>query len=606
MSFGSSRVPNADQTMQTLQGIAVSPGVAIGEALVIDQEGFRIPRRFVERNAVEHELGRWRQAASAIGDQLQQSCDQVTEQLGEHYGAIFAAQLQMLRDPHLKSQVESLIRGKHYSSEFAVSQTLKGYAKVFQGLSNKFIAQRANDVLDIEKRLLGELLGRQREVLTDLTSQAVVLAHNLTPSETAQLDPEYVLGFVSEAGGPGGHTAIVAEAMEIPAIVGTGSFLADVTGGDVVIIDGDSGQVIVRPDDETLDRYRKRVVEGRQAVTQLQSLRELPAQMASGEVIQLTANIEFPREAKAGLERGADGIGLYRTEFLYLGTRTEPSEEDHFDAYMQVVNSMQGRPVVIRTLDLGADKMGSVQNTFKEDNPFLGLRSIRMSLRNLPLFRTQLRALLRASAFGDVRVMFPLISTLEELRRAKSFLADTMEDLDDEGVEFDRDIAVGMMVEVPATIMMLERFASEVDFFSIGTNDLVQYALAVDRGNKEVANLYNNSDPAVLRLLKMAIDISSTANVPASLCGQMSSSPKYTMLLLGLGMRCLSVPPTALSKIKAVIRAVTMEQCLAVAQKALEMDTASEIRTFLKEELRRTVPPLASNTSSTPFDTLTT
>jgi phosphotransferase system enzyme I (PtsI) len=273
---------------------------------------------------------------------------------------------------------------------------------------------------------------------------------------------------------------------------------------------------------------------------------------------------------------------------------------------MQVVNSMQGRPVVIRTLDLGADKMGSVQNTFKEDNPFLGLRSIRMSLRNLPLFRTQLRALLRASAFGDVRVMFPLISTLEELRRAKSFLADTMEDLDDEGVEFDRDIAVGMMVEVPATIMMLERFASEVDFFSIGTNDLVQYALAVDRGNKEVANLYNNSDPAVLRLLKMAIDISSTANVPASLCGQMSSSPKYTMLLLGLGMRCLSVPPTALSKIKAVIRAVTMEQCLAVAQKALEMDTASEIRTFLKEELRRTVPPLASNTSSTPFDTLTT
>ena len=449
-------------------------------------------------------------------------------------------------------------------------------------------------------------MGRQREVLTDLTSQAVVLAHNLTPSETAQLDPEYVLGFVSEAGGPGGHTAIVAEAMEIPAIVGTGSFLADVTGGDVVIIDGDSGQVIVRPDDETLDRYRKRVVEGRQAVTQLQSLRELPAQMASGEVIQLTANIEFPREAKAGLERGADGIGLYRTEFLYLGTRTEPSEEDHFDAYMQVVNSMQGRPVVIRTLDLGADKMGSVQNTFKEDNPFLGLRSIRMSLRNLPLFRTQLRALLRASAFGDVRVMFPLISTLEELRRAKSFLADTMEDLDDEGVEFDRDIAVGMMVEVPATIMMLERFASEVDFFSIGTNDLVQYALAVDRGNKEVANLYNNSDPAVLRLLKMAIDISSTANVPASLCGQMSSSPKYTMLLLGLGMRCLSVPPTALSKIKAVIRAVTMEQCLAVAQKALEMDTASEIRTFLKEELRRTVPPLASNTSSTPFDTLTT
>ena len=592
--------------MQTFQGIAVSPGVAIGEALVIDQEGFRIPRRFVERNAVEHELARWRQASATVADELHGSRAQVAEQLGEHYGAIFSAQIQMLNDPQLVEQVESLIRGKHYSSEFAVSQTLKGFAKLFQGLANQFIAQRANDVLDIEKRLLGELLGCRHEVLGNLTTPAVILAHNLTPSETAQLDPNFVLGFVSEAGGPGGHTAIVAEAMEIPAVVGTGSFLSDITGGDIVVVDGDAGQIVVRPDDETLLRYRKRVEQDLQAVTQLKSLRELPAQMASGEVIDLMANIEFPREAEAGMERGAYGIGLYRTEFLYLGVSQEPSEEDHFQAYTRVVQAMQGRPVVIRTLDLGADKMGSVRHAIKEDNPFLGLRSIRMSLRNLPLFRTQLRALLRASAFGDVRVMFPLISTLEELRRAKSFLADTMEDLDDEGVEFNRDIDVGMMVEVPATIMLLERFAQEVDFFSIGTNDLVQYALAVDRGNKEVANLYNNSDPAVLRLLEMALEVSKKTGVPASLCGQMSSSPKYTMLLLGLGLRCLSVPPTALSKIKAVIRAVTMEQCQAVAQKALSMDSATDIRTFLKEELRRRVPPLELSSGSTPIDSLTT
>ena len=588
--------------MQILEGIAVSPGVAIGEALVIDQEGFRIPHRFVGRDATEHELGRWRVASSAVANELTQSRDQVTNQLGEHYGAIFSAQMQMLGDPHLVSQIETLIQDKNYSSEFAVSQTLRGYAKVFQDLPNQFIAQRANDVFDIEKRLLRELLGCRHEVLSNLTTPAVVLAHNLTPGETAQLDPEFVLGFVSEIGGPGGHTAIVAEAMEIPAIVGTGAFLSQVNGGDVVIIDGDAGQVIVRPDNETLTRYRQQAEQSRNARTQLRSLRELPAQTACGQMVELLANIEFPRESDSAIERGADGIGLYRTEFLYLGVQKEPSEDDHFDAYAHVIRSMGDRPVVIRTLDLGADKMGSVRHTFGERNPFLGLRSIRMSLRNLSLFRTQLRAILRASALGDIRVMFPLISTLEELRRAKAFLADIMEDLDEEGLDFNRDIPVGMMVEVPSSVLLLDRFAKEVDFFSIGTNDLVQYALAVDRGNKEVANLYNNSDPAVLQLLRMALGVAESTNIPTSLCGQMSSSQKYTMLLLGLGLRKFSVPPTAVSKIKAVCRAVTLEQCRVVAEKALAMDSALEVRNFLKEELRRAVPQADAGTVSTPLN----
>ncbi len=586
--------------MQILQGIAVSPGVAIGEALVIDQEGFRIPRRFVAKNAVDHELHRWRQASAAVATELKQSRDDVSEQLGEHYGAIFAAQLQMLGDPHLAEKVEARIRGQHCSSEYAVSQVLKAYAKVFQGLPNPFIAQRANDVFDIEKRLLGELLGCRHEVLTNLASPAVVLAHNLTPGETAQMDPEFVLGFVSEVGGPGGHTAIVAEAMGIPAVVGTGSFLADVTGGDVVIVDGDAGQVIVQPNDETLVRYRRQAEQGRNADTQYRSMRELPAETSCGTPVSIMANIEFPREADSGIERGAAGIGLYRTEFLYLGVKQEPSEEDHFNAYAKVVQTMGDRPVVIRTLDLGADKMGSVRHTFEERNPFLGLRSIRMSLRNLPLFRTQLRAILRASALGDIRIMFPLVSTLDELRRAKAFLADIMEDLSDEGQPFNREISVGMMVEVPATVVMLEKFAKEVDFFSIGTNDLVQYTLAVDRGNKEVAGLYNNSDPAVLQLLKQAIDKAGASGVPASLCGQMSSSQKYTMLLLGLGLRSFSVPPTAISKIKAVCRAVSLEQCRSVAERALEMDSALEIRNFLKEELRRAAPSL--DASLTPIE----
>ena len=588
--------------MLTLQGIAVSPGVAIGEALVIDREGFRIPRRFVAQNAVQDEVARWQQAYSAVAAELEQHQQQVSEQLGDRYGAIFAAQLQMLADPHLVTRIEGRIRGQHCSSEYAVSQTLKAYAKVIQGLPNPFIAQRANDVLDIEKRLLRELLGCTHEILTKLTSPAIVLAHNLTPGEAAQLDPNLALGFVSEIGGPGGHTAIVAEAMEIPAIVGTGSFLADVTGGDVIIIDGDSGQVILQPDEGTLARYRAQSERRRDEQTRYLSLRELPATTACGEKINLMANIEFPREADAGLERGAEGVGLYRTEFLYLGASQEPSEEDHYAAYSRVVRAMNRRPVVIRTLDLGADKMGSVRYTaVDEKNPFLGLRSIRMSLRNLPLFRTQLRAILRASALGDVRVMFPMISTLDELRRARSFLIDIMEDLSDEGQQFNSDISVGIMVEVPAAVLMLDKFAREVDFFSIGTNDLVQYTLAVDRGNKEVAALYNNSDPAVLKLLKLAIDSAEGSGIPTSLCGQMSASQKYTMLLLGMGLRTFSVPPTAISKIKAVCRVVTLDQCRDVARRALLMDNAQEIRNFLKEELRRVLPPMEITDSAVPL-----
>ena len=568
----------------------MSPGVAIGEALVIGREGFRIPRRFVARNAVEHELQRWKQAASKVADSIALHRDRVTEQLGKLYGAIFSAQLQMLADPQLADQIESLIRGRHFSSEYAVAQTLKGYAKLLQGLESQYIAARANDVLEIERLLLRELLGCGHEVLANLKSPAIVLAHDLTPGETSRLDPEFVLGFVTEAGGPGGHTAIVAEAMGIPAIVGTGRFLHDVNGDDAVIVDGESGRVVLQPDEETVEKYQRLVEARKVTITQLQQLSSLPAETTCGERVTLLANIEFPQETEAALQHGAEGVGLYRTEFLYLGANQEPSEQDHYEAYQRVLQAMDGRPVVVRTLDLGADKMGSVPYSVDERNPFLGLRSVRLSLRNLPLFRTQLRAALRASTLGDLRIMFPLISTLEEFRRAKAFLSDTMEDLDDEGLEFDRNLKVGMMVEVPATVMVLDRFAKEVDFFSIGTNDLVQYTLAVDRGNKEVASLYNNCDPAVLQLIRMALDVAANHQVPASLCGQMSSSPKYTMLLLGLGLRTFSVPPMAIPHVKAVCRSVSLEQCREVASRALELDTAIDVRNFLKEELRRAVP----------------
>ncbi|HEX4130423.1 MAG TPA: phosphoenolpyruvate--protein phosphotransferase [Pirellulales bacterium] len=576
--------------MQKLQGIAVSPGVAIGEALVMDNEGFRIPRRFLTRDAVDSELERLKGAFEAASQQIERNRDAVSNELGKNYGAIFDAHLQMLHDARLHSEVEQLIRERHYTPEYAVSRALRRYGKFFQSLENTHLAERANDIFDIEKRLLKNLLGRRREELSQITSPVLVLAHNLTPSETANLDRRFVRGFVTEIGGPGSHTAIVAEGMGIPAVVGTGSFLTEVSGGEVVIIDGELGLVILQPDEETLARYRQEAEEHQSRVVHLKTLRELPAVTTDGVNISLYGNIEFPHEVVPCLENGGDGIGLYRTEFLYLGADTVPDEEAHFQAYAQVAQKMVGRPVTIRTLDLGADKVASVAVVDDDRNPFLGLRSIRLSLRNLPLFRTQLRAILRASALGDVRVMFPLISTVLEFRQAKMVLSDVMEDLEEHGVPFNRDLPVGMMVEVPAAVMMIDHFVEEVDFLSIGTNDLIQYTLAVDRSNKDVASLYTASDPAVLKLIDIAVRAANRAQVPVGLCGQMSASTIYTMLLLGMGLRQMSVPPNAIPELKRLVRSLSLPQCEAVAAKALTLENARDIKSYLKEELKKVQP----------------
>lgn len=579
--------------MQTLQGIAVSPGVAIGEALVIDNEGFRIPRRFVMRDVVEEEVERLGKSLDSVAGEIARNRDAISEKLGDDYGAIFAAHLQMLRDPRMNDELVELIRENHYSPEYAVSRVLRRYAKIFQELRDDYLAERANDIFDLERRLLRCLLGERREELSHITLPVVVLAHNLTPSETAMLDPKFVLGFVTEIGGAGGHTAIVAKGLEIPAVVGTGTFLTDVSGGELVIVDGDQGRVILQPDEETIARYRHEVEEHRSLAVRLRGLRELPAETLDGTRITLMANIEFPREVSACLDRGADGVGLYRTEFLYLAVNTEPTEEEHYNAYCEVLSAMGDHPVVFRTLDLGADKLGQLPSHEEERNPFLGLRSIRLSLRNLPQFRTQLRAILRASVLGSARIMFPLISSLQELRQAKMVVADTMEDLEEAGVEFDREIEIGMMVEVPAAVVLLDKFLPEVDFISIGTNDLIQYALAVDRSNNEVADRYQASDPAVLRLLEMSLNAARQADIPASVCGQMSGEASYTMLLLGLGLRTLSVPPSVIPEIKKICRSVSISQCFEIAQRALAMESAREIDTYLREELRKVVPELA-------------
>jgi phosphotransferase system enzyme I (PtsI) len=579
-------LPWSPAPMLKLQGIAVSSGVTIGEALVLDSEGFRIPRRFVARSAVDTELQRLANAIAESTAEIKKNRDAVRGELGEQYAAIFDAHLAMLHDQRLQEELTSAVRDRNWWPEYAVSRTLRRYAKVFQSLDNH-IAQRAHDIYDIEKSLLRNLLGQRRETLASISEPVVILAHNLTPSETANLDRRFVKGFATELGGPGSHTAIVAEGLEIPAVVGIGPFLADVSGGEPVILDGNQGVVILQPDEETIARYRLEVEVAETVAASLGQLRDLPAETTDGVRVQIRGNIEFPEEVEQCMRRGSDGIGLYRTEFLYLTSQHEPSEEDHYRAYRKVIDAIDGKPMVVRTLDLGSDKMLTEKSPEEERNPCLGLRSIRLSLRQLPMFRTQLRAILRASAHGDVRVMFPLVSTILELRQAKLVLADVMEDLAEHDIDFNPKLRIGMMVETPAAAMMLDAFIQEVDFVSVGTNDLIQYTLAVDRGNKDVADLYSACDPAVLRLLKRSLDIAAQAGVSASVCGQMSGSVMYTQLLLGLGLRELSVPASVIPEIKQAVRSVSIADCQAVAKRVLEMNSARDVKAFLRDQKRR-------------------
>ncbi len=576
--------------MQRLQGIAVSPGVAIGEAVVFDHEGFRIPRRFLPREVVDEEIARLDLAIENAAAEIEENRQRVAEQLGKEYAAIFAAHLAMLRDRRLRSELEQMIRERHYSPEYSVSRALRRYAKVFESLQGSSMPARATDIFDIEKRLLKQLLGQRREELSQISSESLMLAHDLTPSETANLNPEFVRGFATEIGGPGSHTAIVAEGMGIPAVVGIGAFLNEVSGGETIIIDGDQGLVILQPDEETLARYRHEVVQHRTLAAKLETLRDLPAETLDGVRVQLAANIEFPSEVRQVIDRGCDGIGLYRTEFLYLTREVQPNEAEHFAAYSQVADALGEMPVVMRTVDLGADKIPNFPMPEDERNPFLGLRSIRLALKHVDMFRIQLRAMLRASIRGNTSIMFPLVSNILELRRAKMVLSDAMEDLEEEGIDFDRNIKVGIMVEVPAAVVVMDTFVDEVDFFSIGTNDLIQYTLAVDRSNKDVANLYTASDPAVLRLVQMAIRTATIHDKPIGLCGQMSGNPIYTMLLLGLGLRRMSATTTAVPEIKRVIRSVTMAQCEKVAETAMRLESARDVRTYLRDELLNILP----------------
>jgi len=576
--------------MEIKKGIAVSPGIAIAKSLVIDSEDYRIPRRSIMPSQRMAEVQRTRNAFKGAISELTQleSVHDSTE--GGKIKDIFAVHLRFLHDRSLRKRITDLVHSESVTAEYAVSTTFREIASHFTKEKDSYISERAADIYDIERRLLRQLLGRKRENLERLTEEVAVVARELSPTQTAGFNKKFVKGIASDAGGRTSHAAIVARSLGIPAVVALEDLTETISGGDTVIIDGNHGIVIVNPDDETIRQYEKYSLEFVELEHKLDAIKQKPAITRDGVKITLLGNIEFPDEAELVLQKGGEGIGLYRTEFLYLNRPTEPTEDDHYQAYAETISVFKHRPVVIRTMDLGADKYTQSRRFAPEPNPFLGLRSIRFCLQNLTMFKTQFHAILRASVLGKVKIMFPLITNLQELMQAKMILRDVMEDLDEDSIAYNKNIQIGIMIETPSAALTASTLARDIDFFSIGTNDLTQYTLAVDRGNELVSTLYSEADPAVLRLIRTVIQDAHKAQIDLHVCGEMASDPEYIMLLLGMGVRTISLTPPMIPEIKQIIRSVTMEDCNNVVRKVLAMNSERQIASFLRDATRKILP----------------
>lgn len=568
----------------------MSPGIVIGRVLVVDDDLRRVTRRTIPADQAVGERTRFDEAVRASVAELREVHQQAEGQMGKEAAKIFLFHVGMLSDPSLLVPIQKMIESELVTADYAVCHVLADLADKFRANKNSVFATKVNDIEDLGDRLMKHLVGGTASRIREADENTIIIARDLTPSQTASFDRAKVLGFATDLGGTTSHTAIIAKALDIPAVVGCRSLLKIAHDGMVVILDGDKGAVILNPDPATEEEYRTYTRQRALFRVSMTELCDLPGVTTDAQAVHVLGNIELPDEVAKVLQHGGEGVGLYRTEYLYLTSQTEPTEEDHFAAYKRCVELCAGRELIIRTVDLGADKYTQAQAEVPERNPFLGNRSIRYCLQHTGMFRTQLRAILRASALGKIKVMFPLVSTIPEMRQAKFHVHEVMEDLAEEGVAFDKTIPLGMMVEVPSAAIQAEAFAREVDFFSIGTNDLVQYTLAVDRINEQVAHLYTPTHPAVLRLIR---DVSRTArrhNVPISCCGESAADLEFAMLLIGLGLRTLSVSSSSIPQLKRFIRSVSVQQCERVARQALALDSGDQVARLLRDRARTFVP----------------
>ena len=572
--------------MTELKGIAASGGIAIGKAYLWAKEEFVIPRQPISEDQIARQIQLFEEALIKTRHEILELQKKISAEMGQSEAEIFDAHLLVLEDRMLIEDVISQMKSEKLNAAYIFQNVLKKYVQVFLKIEDEYLKERVSDINDVGRRILRNLLGKSAKRFEDLQEKVILVAHDLSPSDTAAMHKKNILAFVTDVGGKTSHTAIMAKSMEIPAVVGLEKSILSIKTGDILIVNGSTGLVLVNPDQDALDNYQKEETAFKDITRRFILLKDQPAVTLDNRLVQLAANIELPDEIPSILEHGAEGIGLYRTEFFYMNRTDIPSEEEHYQAYKFVAQAVKDNPVIIRTLDLGGDKFLSHLEIPRDMSPFLGWRAIRFCLARPDIFKIQLRAILRASVHGNLKLMYPMISGIEELRQANILLEECKDELKEKGLAFNASMEVGAMIEVPSAAMTADIIAKEVDFFSIGTNDLIQYSIAVDRSNEKVAYLYEPAHPGVLRLIKNIIDVGHRAGIWVGMCGELAGDPLFTLILLGLGLDEFSMPSIMVPEIKHIIRSVNMAQAKQIAEEAVSLPTAAEVESFVNLKLK--------------------
>ncbi|MBU0709848.1 MAG: phosphoenolpyruvate--protein phosphotransferase [Candidatus Omnitrophica bacterium] len=572
--------------MIQIKGIAAAPGIRVGPAHKFGKEEFTVPRNEIREDEIPINIQLFEEALIKTRKEIMELQKRIGSDMGQEEALIFDAHLLVLEDRMLIEEVISRLKKEKLNVACIFSEVLKKYTSVFSNIEDEYLKERIVDINDVGRRILRNLLGKERKAFLELKEKVVVVAHDISPSDTAAMHKKKVLAFVTDIGGKTSHTAIMAKSLEIPAVVGIEGATAMIHPDDVLIVDGSMGVVIINPDQQTLENYRREEQKFEGVLQKFLTAKDLPAVTRDGKTVQIYANIELPDEVPSVKLHGAKGIGLYRTEFFYMNRKDLPTEEEHYQEYKYVAQEMKPDPVVIRTLDLGGDKFLSQFAIPQEMQPFLGWRAIRFCLARPEIFKVQLRAILRASVHGKLKLMYPMISGVEELRQANTILDQAKKELEDKGLSYDKDMQVGTMIEVPSAALTADILAKETDFFSIGTNDLIQYSLAVDRVNEKVAYLYEPAHPAVLRMIKNIITAGHKEKIKVAMCGEMAGEPGLVLILLGMGLDEFSIPPQVIPELKYIIRSITMKQVEEIAQKASTLSTAKEVNNYSQDKLR--------------------
>jgi len=566
-----------------LTGIGASPGICIGKAYLVDKEGVEVVQKYsIEEKDLESEINRFKAAVKKATDELHEIIENTPEVFRQH-AYILETHMVLLKDKMLYGKTIDSIRNDRVNAEWALKNIVSNIRSIFQNISDPYLRERFADILQVSDRIMRSLTGAQGVNIAEIDKRVVLVAHDLSPADTSQIQIDRVMGFITDRGGSTSHSAIIARTLEIPAIMGLGNATDLIKNDDLIIVDGSAGIVIVRPSEKSLVEYEERKVRFYQHRAVISRDSYLPAETLDGTRLLVMGNIELPEEIVSVIDHGGDGIGLYRTEFQYLSRTDFPGEAELFERYKDVAEVMAPKPVTIRTLDINGDKALGNASTSDEENPALGLRAIRYCLKNPDVFKIQLRAILRAAAYGNVGVMFPMISSCDEILEAKFLLKEAADSLEAQGETYKSDIEVGILIEVPSAVVMAAEMAELVDFFSIGTNDLIQYALAIDRGNRQVAHMYHPLNPAILRMLKHVADVAKDKGLRIAMCGEMAGDPFHVPILLGLGINELSMNPQSIPSIKTMIRSLRIIDTLELTKEALKKATAKEIADLVQE-----------------------